>query len=43
MIVRVLNEKNHQIETLQDGLKTALAETAIYKNRYIEDTKEPHR
>ena len=40
MMVRVLNDKNHQIETLQDGLKTALAETAIYKNRYIEDTKE---
>ena len=40
MMLRVLNDKNHQIETLQDGLKTALAETAIYKNRYIEDTKE---
>ena len=40
MMLRVLNDKNHQIETLQDGLKTALTETAIYKNRYIEDTKE---
>lgn len=40
MMVRVLNDKDHQIETLQKDLNTALAESAMYKNRYIEDTKD---